>query len=251
MKPKVAFFSFTSCEGCQLQVLNLEEELPTIFGLVDIVNFREAINEKRNDYDIAFVEGSCSCEREIPELKEIREHAKIVIALGACAHTGNVNALRNFQDPATVRKNVYGDKGDLFKDSFAVRPIREVIKVDFEIPGCPINKKEFVYFLQCLLTGQTPVIPDTAVCVECKLKENICVFEKGMTCLGPVTRAGCGAWCPSAGNFCFGCRSFISHVNTNGQVEIFKKYGLTTEQAIAQFRFSGGTSDSAKTEVSK
>lgn len=245
MKPKIAFFDFASCEGCQLQVVNLEEEMLDVVGVVDIVQFREAMTEKTDDYAIAFVEGSITREKDIPRLKKIREQAAVLVALGACACIGGVNCLKNFQPLPEVRKYVYGDKADWY-ETFAARPIDAVVPVDYYIHGCPIHKEEFLKVVKSLLLGKKPEIPTYPVCVECKRVGNVCVFELGMTCLGPVTRAGCGAWCPTYRDNCVGCRGLIPDPNTHAEKGVLEKYGLTVEQAIGQFRIFLGYAEVAK-----
>src|SRR3970040_2881084 len=152
MKPKVAFFSFSSCEGCQLQVLNLEEELPALLGFIEIVNFREAIDEKREDYDIAFIEGSITRESDIEELKHIREKAKILVAFGACADLGGINALKNLLPQDSWLLAVYG-RSDLFSDTMLTKRAKDILPIDFTIRGCAIDKGEFLRFVQSLLLG--------------------------------------------------------------------------------------------------
>ncbi len=245
MKPKIAFFDFACCEGCQLQVVNLEAEMLDVIGAVDIVQFREAITEKSDDYAIAFVEGSITREKDIPRLKKIREQAAVLVALGACATIGGVNCLKNFPPLEDVRKYVYGDKAHWY-ETFAARPIDAVVPVDYYIHGCPIHKDEFVKVTKALLMGKEPEIPSYPVCVECKKAGNVCVFELGMNCLGPVTRAGCGAWCPSYRDSCAGCRGLVPDPNTNAEKEVLQKYGLTVQQAIGQFRIFLGYSEAAK-----
>jgi coenzyme F420-reducing hydrogenase gamma subunit len=245
MKPKIAFFDFACCEGCQLQVVNLEAEMLDVVGAVDIVQFREAMTEKSDDYAIAFVEGSITREKDIPRLKKIREQAAVLVALGACATIGGVNCLKNFQPPDEVRKYVYGDKAERY-ETFAARPIDAVVPVDYYIHGCPIHKAEFLKVVQALLLGKKPEIPTYPVCVECKRAGNVCVFELGQKCLGPVTRAGCGAWCPTYRDNCVGCRGLVPDPNTNAEKEVLQKYGLTVEQAVGQFRIFLGYSEVAK-----
>ena len=182
-KPRVAFFSFSSCEGCQLVVLTIEEQLLELVKLIDIVSFREAMSEKSDEYDIAFVEGSITRTSEIERLKTIRETAKTVIALGACATIGGINCLKNQFEMNKVKDIVYGEMADNY-DTIPARPIEAVIKVDYRIQGCPIDKDEFIEVTKAILIGKKPRIPDYPVCVECQMKENVCLFEKGMVCLG-------------------------------------------------------------------
>jgi sulfhydrogenase subunit delta len=245
MKPKIAFFDFACCEGCQLQVVNLEAEMLDVVGAVDIVQFREAMTEKSDDYAIAFVEGSITREKDIPRLKKIREQAAVLVALGACATIGGVNCLKNFQPSDEVRKYVYGDKAEWY-ETFAARPIDAVVPVDYYIHGCPMHKVEFLKVVKALLLGKKPEIPTYPVCVECKRAGNVCVFELGQKCLGPVTRAGCGAWCPAYRDNCVGCQGLVPDPNTNAEKGVLEKYGLTVEQAVGQFRVFLGYSEVAK-----
>ncbi len=233
-KPKVAFFDFACCEGCQLTVVDSLQTHLDLLDAVEIVQFREAISDMGEDYAIAFIEGSCTREADEARLEKIREQAAIVVALGACAHTGGVNALKNLQPLDDVRQYVYGDKADWY-DTYATRPIGDVIQVDAVIPGCPIDREEFIAVVKAVLLGKSLPIPDYPVCVECKLKENVCMFDIGKTCLGPVTRAGCGAICPTYGDGCEGCRSSIPHPNSDAMMDVLKKAGLTVEEMMARF----------------
>ena len=232
-KPKIAFFSFTSCEGCQLIVLTLEEKLLELLEHVDIVAFREAMSERRDDYDIAFVEGSITRQSEIPQLEEIRKRAKILVAMGACATTGGVNYLKNYLDMEQVKRIVYKECADKF-DTIPTRTLEEVVKVDYRIEGCPIDRDEFVEVTKSLLLGRKPRIPTYPVCVECKLRENVCVLDLGLFCLGPVTRAGCKAICPTYGSGCEGCRGLIDDPNTSAHLNVLKEHGMTVDEAIGR-----------------
>lgn len=240
-KPKVGFFDFTCCEGCQLTVLSLEDKLLDLFESVDIVNFREASSYKGQDYEIAFIEGSISTSRDMERIREIRKKAKICVALGACAHLGGVNVIRNFHNQLDVRRRTYGDKAWLF-DSILAQPIDAVIKVDYVIPQCPIDKKEFLRITSSILLGKKPFVPDYPVCVECKMKGNVCLYHKPnpIACMGPITRAGCGAACPSVGNACEGCRGLIPDPNLNAFEEVLKECGFSTEEILRFYRMYNG-----------
>lgn len=238
-KPSVAFFSFSSCEGCQLVVLTIEEQLLELAKLIDIVSFREAMSEKSDNYDIAFVEGSITRNSEIERLKTIRETAKVVIALGACATIGGVNCLKNQFEMKKVQNIVYGEMADNF-DTIPARPIESVVKVDYWIQGCPIDKDEFIEVTKAILLGKKPRIPDYPVCVECQMRENVCLFEKGMVCLGPVTRAGCKAICPTYNDGCIGCRGLIDDPNLSSHKNLLSEHGLTVDEAISQYMMFGG-----------
>ena len=240
-KPRVAFFSFTSCEGCQLVVLTIEEQLLDLLDLIDIVTFREAMSEKSEEYDIAFVEGSITRESEIERLKTIRDTASIVIALGACATIGGVNCMKNQYEMKSVQKIVYGEMADNF-DTIPARPIEEVVKVDYHIHGCPIDREEFVEVTKSLLLGKKPRMPDYPVCVECQMRENVCLFEKGMVCMGPVTRAGCKAIYPTYNDGCTGCRGLIDDPNLSSHKNLLNEHGLSVEEAISQYMLFGENS---------
>jgi len=229
MKPKIGVFSFTSCEGCQLTILNLEEEILALLGHLEIVNFREAVDEKRSDYDVAFVEGSITRESEAEELRRIREAAKFLVAIGACACIGGVNALKSLHDPEETGKAVYGE-GAVHFDTLPVRRVRDVVPVDYEMHGCPVSKKEFLRVTAELLLGCVPRMPVDAVCNECKALANVCLWDKGECCLGVVTREGCGAICPTYGEGCAGCRGFVDHPNLDSLVEVMRDRGISPSE---------------------
>lgn len=240
MKPKIAFFDFSSCEGCQLQIANLEENVVDVVGLVDIVAFREVMKEASDDYDIAIVEGSITRPMDVERLKKIRANAKILIAFGACAHLGGIQRLSNQWTSDENKEVVYGrhpgaeHTGDdnPFFEKPRHRALDEVVDVDYVIPGCPVDRGEVAKVLLAILTGKKPPIPDYPVCVECKKKENVCMFEIGKFCMGPLARAGCGAPCPTAGNECEGCRGFVSDPHTKAHTEVLAKYGLTVDDIM-------------------
>ena len=238
-KPRISFHDFTSCEGCQLQVLNCEDELLDILGTVDIVQFREAIDQREWDCDIAFIEGAFSRESDRARLEKIRAGAKLVVTLGACSHTGGLNALKNFRGVDESMKIVYGEHAKSY-ETCEVRRIADVIKVDYDIPGCPISKIEFLEFVKTILAGRTWKLPDYPVCVECKLKENVCLYHKGQYCMGVVARAGCGAWCPSYGGRCYACRGLISDPNNQAAKDVLNEFGLTIEQVMGEYRLFNG-----------
>ncbi|MBD3262867.1 hypothetical protein GF374_00630 [Candidatus Woesearchaeota archaeon] len=233
MKPKVAFFDFSSCEGCQLQIANLEEEILDLISIVDVVSFREVMKEHSDNYEIAFIEGSIMRPMDVTRLRNIRENAKILVALGACATIGGINKIRNQWPADEVKKEVYGDadiKDNRYFDAFQTKAIDEVVKVDYYIHGCPINRDEFKHVVTSLALGKEPIIPNYPVCVECKKNENICMFEKGEFCLGPITGAGCGAICPTHRSACDGCRGIISKPEVECVMDILKRYDLTYEE---------------------
>ena len=229
-KLKVAFFDFACCEGCQLQIYNMEEEILDLLELVEPVEWREAMSDQSDDYDVAIIEGSITRKEDEERIKEIRKKAKILIALGTCATTGGINNLKNNFEMQDVRECVYGKDADMpHLDTYPTKGVSEVVKVDYIIPGCPTNIKEFAYIVRSLALGKEPNIPNYPVCVECKMKENICRFEYDEICLGPITRAGCDAKCPSSGMWCFGCRGFVDKPNVNAAKDVMAEYGKTMD----------------------
>ncbi|MBN2183117.1 MAG: hypothetical protein JW715_14490 [Sedimentisphaerales bacterium] len=229
-KPRIAIFDFACCEGCQLQIVNLEEEILDLLGVADVVEWREAMSEQSHEYDIAIVEGSITRPEDEKRLELIRSRAKVLIALGACATIGGVNKLKNNFDLDEVKECVYGQAaGKPHLNTAMTKAADEVVQVDYKIHGCPIDRKEFTYIVRCLLMGKTPNIPDYPICVECKANGNPCLWEYGQICLGPIIRAGCGARCPSSGFRCFGCRGYVDNPNVDAAKEVIEKYNLNVE----------------------
>lgn len=205
-KARIAVFKFASCDGCQLSLLDCEEELLTLSTIVDLAYFPEMSKKvDTGPYDIVFIEGSITTEKDRILIHEVRQKSKYLITLGACATAGGIQALRNFADIDTYKNIVYA-KPEYIQTLATSTPISHHVKVDFELQGCPINKHQLVTVLQSFLLGKKPPIASSSVCVECKLKGNICVtVAHGIPCLGPVTHAGCGALCPSYQRGCYGC----------------------------------------------
>lgn len=235
LKPKIAFFDFAGCEGCQLTALDALQTHPELLEAVEIVQFREAMSERGDDYQIAFIEGGITRTADEHRLKTIRERADLVIAFGACAHLGGVNALRNWQPQENVESYVYGQMGR-FQHNDQARPIESVITIDAFIPGCPIDRSEFITAVRYLLQGRLPDIPDYPLCVECRLNEVPCLFLKGTLCLGPITRAGCGSICPSFGKACLGCRGQVSNANIDGLKIASRAWGYDNENLTEKLK---------------
>ncbi len=236
MKPKIAFFDFASCEGCQLAILNCEDALLDLLELVDIVEFREAVTAKAPRYDVAFIEGSVNREEDADRLRDIRERSRLLVALGSCAAIGNVQARSNATAPAESFARVYGaqarnrvqsdpDHWQLWAHT-RVRPICDVVKVDYYLRGCPIEPAEFLRLLNSVIAGTEPRFPRMPVCTECKRAGNRCVFERGDTCMGQITWAGCGAVCVSQGYRCDGCRGLLPGANLDAHRALMRARGL-------------------------
>jgi sulfhydrogenase subunit delta len=230
-KPRIAIFDFACCEGCQLQIVNLEQEILDLLGAADVVEWREAMSEKSDVYDIAIIEGSITRQEDEERLKKIRGRAKVLIALGACATIGGVNKLKNnFDDLEEVKRCVYGKAATKpHLDTGPTKAVDEVVQVDYYVHGCPIDRKEFTYIVRSLLMGKKPDIPEYPVCVECKAKGNPCLWQYDQVCLGPIIRAGCGARCPSSGFRCFGCRGYIDNPNVEAARDVINRFGLNVD----------------------
>lgn len=225
-KLRVAFFDFACCEGCQLQLANTGEDLLNILGRIDVVTFREIMSEKSDEYDIAVVEGSITTDHAESRIKEIRQKAEILIAYGSCATIGGVNGMKNEFELDEVKSYVYAEYASCY-DSQPTKAIDQVVAVDYYVHGCPVYIPEFVKVLKSALLQIPYNVPNTAVCTECKLNENVCMYEKGVTCLGPVTRSGCNSWCINNGNICYGCRGRVSNPALNAQKQVLDKYGVS------------------------
>ncbi len=239
-RPAIAVFDFACCEGCQLQILNLEEDLLDLISVVNPVEWREASSDKSDQYQIAIVEGSITRPADEERLKTIRAHSQTLIALGACATIGGINKLKNRFDMEDVRQTVYGEAADKpHLDTAPVKALDEVVKVDWKVHGCPINNREFARMLRALLIGKKPFVPTYPVCVECKLKGNPCLYHYGEICLGPITRAGCEAKCPSGGFWCYGCRGYVEDANIDAAREVMSQYGKTVADLKSRMSLFG------------
>jgi sulfhydrogenase subunit delta len=236
-RPKIAVFDFTGCEGCELQLANKEETLGAFLNCVDVASFREISSTSREDFTIAFVDGAITREDEIARIKRIRDQARVLVALGSCACFGGVNRLKNSFDLDETNRAVYGDQP---KPTLPVRAINEVVAVDLEIPGCPVNKAEVERILQHLIWEVPFRFPAYPVCLECKQRGTVCVFEVGELCLGPITRAGCDAPCPAAGQGCWGCRGPAQDLNLEEFLTAVKDKGYREEAIAERLELFGG-----------
>jgi sulfhydrogenase subunit delta len=205
-RPRLAVWKFASCDGCQLSLLNCEDELLTLAGAVDLAYFPEVTRaEGPPPYDVSLVEGSVSTPDDVERIGRIREISRYVVTIGACATSGGIQALRNMADLGQYRSLVYPSP-ELVAALDRSTPSATHITVDYELPGCPIDGHQLLEVLAAILQDRRPRLPDHSVCVECKARDTVCVLlARGLPCLGPVTRAGCGALCPAWGRGCFGC----------------------------------------------
>jgi len=237
LRPRVAVFDFTGCEGCELQLANKEETLGPFLSAIEVVTFREVSSAKSDDYDIALVEGAITRSDEVERLRKIRERAKVLVAMGSCACFGGVNRMKNAFDIALCNREVYGDQP---KESEPTRAVKEVVKVDLEIPGCPVSKDEIERIVQHVALGIPYQFPAYPVCMECKQRFTVCMWDKGQLCLGPVTRAGCTAPCPAGGLGCWGCRGPAADPNYAEFMETARRHGFTEEEIRERLNFFGG-----------
>jgi len=227
MKPSLAVWKFASCDGCQLTLLDCEDELLTIAGQVTIAHFLEASSQVLpGPYDVSLVEGSITTSADVERIKRVREQSKVLITIGACATAGGIQALRNFGDVNEFRSVVYATPS--YIETLATStPIAAHVPVDFELRGCPIDKGQLVEVISAYLVGRKPDIPNTSVCTECKRRGLTCVMvADGTPCLGPVTHAGCGALCPSVRRGCYGCFGPMAGANLSALTGQLKACGM-------------------------
>ncbi|HEV8049545.1 MAG TPA: oxidoreductase [Thermoplasmata archaeon] len=205
-KPRLGVFKFASCDGCQLTLLDCEDELLPIADRVEIADFREASSAVlAGPYDLALVEGSVTTPGDVDRIRSIRANSRVLVTIGACATSGGIQALRNFADVRDYREVVYA-RPEFIETLATSTPIQDHVKVDFELRGCPINKVQLLEVIRAYLGRRTPNVSTESVCIECKRRGTVCVLvAHGTPCLGPVTQAGCGAICPSFDRGCYGC----------------------------------------------
>lgn len=249
-KPTVAVYKFSSCDGCQLSILNMEDDLLDLADAIDIAYFLEATRaQKPGPYDIAIVEGSITTPHEIERIKEVRATAKTVVALGTCATAGGIQALRNFANADEFARVVYGHPEYLHYLETAT-PLSEHIPVDLELWGCPVNKAQVIEVIVALLNNRLPNLPPYSVCLECKRRGTICVLvDKGIPCIGPATQAGCGAICPTIGRGCYGCFGPSRDVNPGAMATMLRQLERYPGETARLFRGISGYAPTFRTIV--
>jgi coenzyme F420-reducing hydrogenase gamma subunit len=241
-KPTVGIFGLTGCAGDQLVILNCEDQLLDLVSLVDIRDFLMASSENQTDcgLDIALVEGAVLTRRDAETLQAIRKRAKLLIALGTCAVWGGVAAMKRGADSdgdrAELLEEVYGPAGRAF-DSVPAQALHDLVPVDFNITGCPIEKEHFLAAIASLLNGDLPLYPAYPVCTECRMRENNCLLiERGAPCCGPITAAGCDARCPDLRVPCIGCRGPVAGANAESLLAMMEEKGMSRPQLAARLR---------------
>jgi sulfhydrogenase subunit delta len=233
-KPKLAVWKFASCDGCQLTLLDCEDELFAVADAVEIAYFPEATRGViKGPYDVSLVEGSITTAHDAERIKAVRRQSKTLITIGACATAGGIQALRNFADVAAFTSVVYA-RPEYISTLATSTPIIAHVPVDFELRGCPVDKYQLIEVLSAFLAGRQPVTPAHSTCIECKLKGNVCVMVgRGTPCLGPVTHAGCGALCPTYNRGCYGCFGPMESPNTKSLSTQLSAQGMD-ERALSR-----------------
>ena len=236
-KPRIAVFKFASCDGCQLSLLDAEDELLSVVGAVDIVYFPEATKIMlKGPYDIGLVEGSITTHHDAEKIQQVRNQCRNLITIGACATAGGIQALRNWKDVSSYVRVVYA-KPDFISTLKTSTSIAEHVPVDFELRGCPINKMQLIELISATLADRNPNVPTYSVCLECKRRANVCVMvARGTACLGPATQAGCGALCPAFDRGCYGCFGPMEAPNTASLAQAFAGAGKTRQDLLRVFR---------------
>jgi sulfhydrogenase subunit delta len=236
-RPKLAVWKFASCDGCQLSLLDCEEQLLAIAGAVRIANFAEASSATmRGPYDVSIVEGSITTAHDADRIRQIRRDSRILVTIGACATAGGIQALRNFHDVEQFKAIVYA-RPDYISALAGSTPIADHAKVDFELRGCPVNKSQLLEVITALVNGRSPRTPSYPVCVECKRRGTVCVMvARGVPCLGPAIQAGCGAICPAYARGCYGCFGPSDSPNLESLMRAWNAAGVPRDEIARVLR---------------
>lgn len=251
-RPTLAVFKFASCDGCQLSLLDCEDELARLVEVVDVAVFREASRaEQRGPYDLALVEGSVTTPEDAERIQAVRRASRRLVTIGACATAGGIQALRNFADVEEFRKVVY-PRPEYVSTLAHSTPIAAHVAVDFELRGCPVDPGQVLEVVRALVAGRRPVVPTHSVCMECKARGNVCVMVAGgVPCLGPVTQAGCGAICPAFCRGCYGCFGPAESPNTQALAAHLTGLGVGDAELVRSFRTFNAAAPAFAEEASR
>ncbi len=247
-RPKLAVWKFASCDGCQLSLLDCEDELLPLAGEVEIAHFLEASSTTvKGPYDLSLVEGSITTAADVERIRQVRRASRRLVTIGACATAGGVQALRNFADVHEFVSVVYA-RPEYISTLEHSTPIAAHVLVDFELRGCPIDRRQLLEVISAFLVGRRPSVGAHSVCVECKLRGNVCVMvARGAPCLGPVTHAGCGALCPAVDRGCYACFGPKETANTSSLTLWFARHGVAERDIGLLLRtFNTASDDFAK-----
>lgn len=248
-KPRVAVWKFSSCDGCQLSLLDCEDELLAVADAVEIANFPEASRAvQKGPYDISVVEGSISTPHDAQRIQEVRRLSKMLVTIGACATAGGIQALRNFANVSEYAARVYA-KPEYIDALSKSTPVSFHVFVDFELRGCPVNKWQLVEVLSAFLNGRRPNVPPYSLCVDCKRQGVTCVMvASGIPCLGPVTQSGCGALCPTYRRGCYGCFGPMESPNTRALSSAWRGLGVAKADTVRAYRTFNAFSEAFRKE---
>ncbi len=242
MKPRLAVIKLASCDGCQVTLLDLEDELLAIGEALDVAHFTEASSRFDPDgpFDLTLIEGSVSQPRQIPIVRHARAMSKRLVAIGACANTGGLQALRNWANHEEYLSLVYA-RPEYIETLAESKPVSELVPVDFELNGCPPDRHQLLEVITAFLVGRRPNIRSESVCLECKRAGHVCVHVAyGIPCLGPVTQAGCGALCPGKRRGCYSCFGPRENANTGSLADDLERKGLPPAEVARRFRLIYG-----------
>ncbi len=236
-KPKLAVWKFASCDGCQMSLLDCEDELLAVADAVEIANFPEASRAvMKGPYDLSLVEGSITTSHDAERIHQVRRASKFLVTIGACATAGGLQALRNFSDVKEYISYVYPTP-DYISALQKSTPIADHVFVDYELRGCPVSKQQLLETISAFLHGRRPITPPHSVCVECKRRNTVCVMvAQGTPCLGPVTQSGCGAICPAYNRGCYGCFGPMESPNPPALATWFETLGMSDTDIVRSFR---------------
>jgi coenzyme F420-reducing hydrogenase gamma subunit len=235
-RPRLAVWKFASCDGCQLSLLDLEDELLALADAVELAYFREATSlDSTGPFDLSLVDGSISTPADQERIREVRRRSRYLVSIGACATAGGIQALRNFQNAGEFVAYVYPTPAYISTLATSTA-IADNVPVDFELRGCPVNKYQLLEVVSAFLAGRNPTVAPHSVCVECKIRGNVCVMVTGTPCLGPVTHAGCGALCPTYQRGCYGCFGPMETPNTPSLSRAFHRAGYSTTDLVRAYR---------------
>ena len=242
-KMNVGLYGLTGCNGDQLTVIHTEDRLLDFFQSVHIRSFSLAKSDnEETELDIALVEGSVSNQEQAEHVKDIRSRSKMLVAIGNCACFGGIQAMELGTMGWDQRfKKVYGEGFLKLRTPIESKPIDVFIPVDFYLPGCPIDSRQFFYCFTHFIRGNTPVLPDYPVCAECRWRENDCLLLKGILCVGPLTASGCGAACPSHGLPCLGCWGPVNEANVASEFDLLREKGFSDDEIKRRFRMHTGS----------
>ncbi|EMP56219.1 NADH ubiquinone oxidoreductase 20 kDa subunit [Marinobacter santoriniensis NKSG1] len=248
-KPRLGVWKFASCDGCQLSLLDCEDELLRVADAVEIAYFPEATRSHiRGTYDLSLVEGSITTAHDAERIQEVRRRSRTLVTIGACATAGGIQALRNFADIDDFLTAVYAHP-EYIETLSTSTPISDHVAVDFELRGCPISKTQLLEVVSAFLRGRRPVTPAHSVCLDCKLKGNVCVtVAHGTPCLGPVTHSGCDALCPSYNRGCYGCYGPKENPNAAALSERLDQLGMNPSERLRFYRTFNAWADPFREE---